>query len=160
MWDTLALAEYLHEVCPEAQLLPTDRAARAHCRAISGEMHSGFASLRASLPMNLRAHFPKFKVWSRAQADIDRICTQAATFASDDHVDVEVRQQLATMLFDNAEMRKQLNAYTEGILMQTMERLDQLGAHDKDAAKQLTAGVTGATDMVSGLLKGPKDQKV
>ena len=72
----------------------------------------------------------------------------------------EVRQQLATMLFDNAEMRKQLNAYTEGILMQTMERLDQLGAHDKDAAKQLTAGVTGATDMVSGLLKGPKDQKV
>ena len=95
-----------------------------------------------------------------SNADIDLICTQAATFASDDHVDVEVRQQLATMLFDNAEMRKQLNAYTEGILMQTMERLDQLGAHDKDAAKQLTAGVTGATDMVSGLLKGPKDQKV
>ena len=61
VWDTLALAEYLHEVCPEARLLPTDRAARAHCRAISGEMHSGFASLRASLPMNLRAHFPKFK---------------------------------------------------------------------------------------------------
>ena len=27
------------------------------------------------------------------------------------------------MLFDNAEMRKQLNAYTEGILLQTMERL-------------------------------------
>ena len=74
VWDTLAIAEYLHEVCPEARLLPTDRAARAHCRAISGEMHSGFASLRASLPMNLRAHFPKFKVWSRAQADIDRIC--------------------------------------------------------------------------------------
>ena len=56
--------------------------------------------------------------------DIDRICTQAATFASNDHVDVAVRQQLATMLFDNAEMRKQLNAYTEGILTQTMERLD------------------------------------
>ena len=42
---------------------------------------------------------------------------------TDDHVDGEVRQQLATMLFDNAEMRKQLNAYTEGILLQTMERL-------------------------------------
>ena len=25
--------------------------------------------------MNLRNHFPKFKVWSRAQADIDRITT-------------------------------------------------------------------------------------
>ena len=38
-------------------------------------MHSGFSALRSSLPMNLRAHFPKFKVWSRAQADIDRIVT-------------------------------------------------------------------------------------
>lgn len=75
VWDTLAIAEYLNEVCPQAQLLPADRAARAHCRAISGEMHSGFSALRSSLPMNLRAHFPKFKVWSRAQADIDRICT-------------------------------------------------------------------------------------
>ena len=74
VWDTLAIAEYLNEVCPEARLLPADQAARAHCRAISGEMHSGFSALRSSLPMNLRAHFPKFKVWSRAQADIDRIC--------------------------------------------------------------------------------------
>ncbi len=74
VWDTLAIAEYLNEVCPDAQLLPADRAARAHCRAISGEMHSGFSALRSSLPMNLRNHFPKFKVWSRAQADIDRIC--------------------------------------------------------------------------------------
>ncbi len=74
VWDTLAIAEYLNEVCPDARLLPADRAARAHCRAISGEMHSGFSALRSSLPMNLRAHFPKFKVWSRAQADIDRIC--------------------------------------------------------------------------------------
>ena len=74
VWDTLAIAEYLNEVCPDARLLPADRAARAHCRAISGEMHSGFSALRSSLPMNLRNHFPKFKVWSRAQADIDRIC--------------------------------------------------------------------------------------
>jgi glutathione S-transferase len=75
VWDTLAIAEYLNECFPEAQLLPADPKARAHCRAISGEMHSGFASLRSALPMNLRAHFPKFKVWSRAQADIDRITT-------------------------------------------------------------------------------------
>jgi glutathione S-transferase len=73
VWDTLAIAEYLNEVCPEAHLLPADPKARAHCRAISGEMHSGFAALRSSLPMNLRAHFPGFKIWSRAQADIDRI---------------------------------------------------------------------------------------
>jgi glutathione S-transferase len=36
-------------------------------------MHSGFGSLRGSLPMNIKAHFPQFKVWSRAQADIDRV---------------------------------------------------------------------------------------
>jgi len=62
---------------------------------------------------------------SISNSDIDRICAQAAEFCSDDHVDVKVRQQLATLLFDNAAMRKQLNAYTEGILTQTMERLDK-----------------------------------
>ncbi len=75
VWDTLAIAEYLNEVRPEAGLLPAGRAERAHCRAISGEMHSGFASLRGALPMNLKAHFPRFKVWSRAEADIERIVT-------------------------------------------------------------------------------------
>ena len=73
VWDTLAIAEYLNEVQPDARLLPQDRRARAHCRAISGEMHSGFGSLRSALPMNLKAHFPGFKVWARAQSDIDRI---------------------------------------------------------------------------------------
>ena len=73
VWDTLAIAEYLREIKPRAGLLPSERAARAHCRAICGEMHSGFAALRSSLPMNLRGHFPGYKIWSRAQADIDRI---------------------------------------------------------------------------------------
>lgn len=75
VWDTLAIAEYLNEVRPEAGLLPKDRKARAHCRAICGEMHSGFSSLRSALPMNLKAAFPGFKVWARAQSDIDRIVT-------------------------------------------------------------------------------------
>lgn len=73
VWDTLSIAEYLAEIRPEAGLLPADRKARAHCRSICGEMHSGFSNLRSSLPMNLKAHFPNFKIWSRAQADIDRI---------------------------------------------------------------------------------------
>ena len=75
VWDTLAIAEYLNELKPEAGLLPADRIMRAHCRAISGEMHSGFANLRSALPMNLRAHFPGFKIWSGALPDIDRITT-------------------------------------------------------------------------------------
>ena len=73
VWDTLAIAEYLNEHNPQANLLPSDRVARAHCRAICGEIHSGFTTLRASLPVNLKGHFPGFKVWSRAQNDIDRI---------------------------------------------------------------------------------------
>ncbi len=73
VWDTLAIAEYLHEIKPKAQLLPADAKARAHCRAVCGEMHSGFASMRSALPMNIKAHFPGFKIWSRAQTDIDRV---------------------------------------------------------------------------------------
>jgi glutathione S-transferase len=73
VWDTLAIAEYLNEIKPKAQLLPADAKARAHCRAVCGEMHSGFGSMRASLPMNIKAHFPAFKIWSRAQADINRV---------------------------------------------------------------------------------------
>src|ERR1700688_3792947 len=41
IWDTLAIAEYLSEVKPKSGLLPADRPARAHCRAVCGEMHSG-----------------------------------------------------------------------------------------------------------------------
>ena len=73
VWDTLAIAEYLNEIKPKAGLLPSDRAARAHCRAVCGEMHSGFTSLRSALPMNLKGSFPGFKVWSRAQTDIDHV---------------------------------------------------------------------------------------
>jgi glutathione S-transferase len=73
IWDTLAIAEYLNEILPDAGLLPKSRAARAHCRSICGEMHSGFSNMRSALPMNLKAHHPGFKVWAGAQADIDRI---------------------------------------------------------------------------------------
>ena len=73
VWDTLAIGEYLAEVKPKAGLLPADIAARAHCRAICGEMHSGFSSLRSALPMNLKGNFPGYKVWARAEGDIERI---------------------------------------------------------------------------------------
>ena len=73
VWNTLAIAHYLDEVKPKAGLLPADRLARAHCRAVSGEMNSGFANLRASLPMNLKGRFPGHKVWAGAQPDIARI---------------------------------------------------------------------------------------
>jgi len=73
VWNTLAIAQYLNEVRPEARLLPDDRIVRAHCRSICGEMNSGFANLRAALPMNLRARYENHKVWAGAKPDIDRI---------------------------------------------------------------------------------------
>ncbi len=53
-WDSLAIAEYLHERYPEAGLWPMDPAARAVARAITAEMHAGFAALRERLPMDLK----------------------------------------------------------------------------------------------------------
>jgi glutathione S-transferase len=73
VWDTLAIADYLDELVPSAELIPADRAVRAHCRAISGEMHSGFSNLRSALPMNIKAHYPSFKSWAGARTDIERI---------------------------------------------------------------------------------------
>ena len=73
VWDTLAIAEYLNETRPQAQLLPKDKVARAHCRSISGEMHSGFYNLRSALPMNLKARHEKVKMFSGARPDVERI---------------------------------------------------------------------------------------
>ena len=73
VWDTLAIAEYLNELLPRSTLLPDDPTQRARCRSVCGEMHAGFSQLRAALPMNIRARHRDFKIFSGAQADIDRI---------------------------------------------------------------------------------------
>ena len=75
VWDTMAIGEFLNEIAPDAGLLPKDRAMRARCRSICGEMHSGFVSLRQALPMNIKGEFPHFNIWSKAKGDIDRIQT-------------------------------------------------------------------------------------
>jgi Glutathione S-transferase len=73
VWDTLAIAEYLHETFPKAGLYPADVTQRALCRSISGEMHSGFYNLRSALPMNLKAKHAAFKIFSGARPDIERV---------------------------------------------------------------------------------------
>src|SRR6185437_12959923 len=54
VWESLAIGEYLAELFPAARLWPEATAARAVARAVSAEMHAGFAALRRELPMNLR----------------------------------------------------------------------------------------------------------
>jgi glutathione S-transferase len=73
VWDSLAICEYLAEAFPKVHLWPKDKAARAVARAVSAEMHSGFAALRNHLPMNMRSSFPNRGVTPDVQADINRV---------------------------------------------------------------------------------------
>ncbi|MGF1609304.1 MAG: glutathione S-transferase family protein [Kiloniellales bacterium] len=59
IWDSLAIAEYLAERFPAAALWPSDPEARALARAVTAEMHSGFAALRTAMPMDLRGREPE-----------------------------------------------------------------------------------------------------
>lgn len=73
VWDSLAILEYVNELKPDARLWPKDRAARAIARAVSAEMHSGFAALRQHLPMDLKRE-PAPGTWpADAAADIERV---------------------------------------------------------------------------------------
>ena len=72
VWESLAIGEYLAEICPQAGLWPKDPTARAHARAISNEMHAGFLPLRRHFPMNMRSVFDR-EIIPEAQGDIDRI---------------------------------------------------------------------------------------
>jgi glutathione S-transferase len=59
VWDSLAIAEYLHECYPEAGLWPEDPGLRAVARAVTAEMHAGFVALRERLPMDLKRTPPQ-----------------------------------------------------------------------------------------------------
>jgi glutathione S-transferase len=54
VWDSLAIAEFLHEQRPNAGLWPNDVSARALARSVSAEMHAGFSALRTQMPMDMR----------------------------------------------------------------------------------------------------------
>jgi len=73
VWDSLAIAEYLHERFPVAQLWPGDPALRARARAICCEMHSSFTALRSALPMNIRRVPRPLAPTPEVTADVQRI---------------------------------------------------------------------------------------
>jgi glutathione S-transferase len=73
VWDSLAIVEYLAETFPRIAIWPRLRAARAQARSLAAEMHSGFANLRASLPMNMRRKVKKLELGQEAAADVARI---------------------------------------------------------------------------------------
>lgn len=71
IWDSLAIGEYCAEIAPA--LWPEDRMARAHARAVTCEMHSGFRELRVAMPMNLGRDFAGRGRTPGALADIARV---------------------------------------------------------------------------------------
>ena len=73
VWDSLSIIEYLAERFPEARLWPDDRAARAHARSISAEMHSGFMALRNECGMNLHRPIRAVALSDDARANAARI---------------------------------------------------------------------------------------
>jgi glutathione S-transferase len=74
VWESIAIGEYLAELFPNRGLWPADRSARALARAVSAEMHAGFAELRRSMWMNVRRRFPGKGRTPGALADIARVC--------------------------------------------------------------------------------------
>jgi glutathione S-transferase len=71
--DSLAIAEYLNERHPEANLWPTDIAARAQARSACAQMHSGFFALRGNMPFDLSRDQALDDMPLDVQVDIDRI---------------------------------------------------------------------------------------
>ena len=72
-WDTLAIAERLHELYPEREIWPKDGELRARARSAAAEMHSGFRALRGAMPMNIRSRYPGKGMNDGVAKDIDRI---------------------------------------------------------------------------------------
>ena len=73
IWDSLAIAEYLAERFPDRALWPANPRQRARARSVCAQMHAGFTTLRAHMPMNTMASLPG-RGWNLAvQKDIDSI---------------------------------------------------------------------------------------
>lgn len=74
VWESLAIIEYIAEQFPDKAIWPTDKAARAHARAISAEMHAGFQNLRRDYGCNWRREYAwKVRGDGSALADGDRV---------------------------------------------------------------------------------------
>jgi glutathione S-transferase len=71
IWDSLAICEYLAE--RHAGMWPADSVARGAARAVSAEMHSGFANLRHNMTMNIRKDYAGKGVGPGVPGEIRRI---------------------------------------------------------------------------------------
>jgi glutathione S-transferase len=70
VWDSLAICEYVNEQYAGGSLWPRDVGARARARAVSAEMHSGFAAVRTHLSMDIRGRYPERGAAALARPDV------------------------------------------------------------------------------------------
>ena len=73
VWDSLAICETLAKRHPATGLLPDDAAARAECRSISAEMHSGFPDVRDQLGLDFGRTQPMPELREDTQKQVARI---------------------------------------------------------------------------------------
>ena len=73
VWESLAIIEYVAEIHPEKAIWPRGKAARAHARALSAEMHAGFQALRQQCPMNFVRPVRTIALTEAVEVDVARI---------------------------------------------------------------------------------------
>src|SRR5271157_4014885 len=73
VWESLAIMEYVAEAYPEKAIWPKGKAARAHARSLSSEMHAGFSALRQACPTNFRRKPKAIPLGDEVRADVARI---------------------------------------------------------------------------------------
>lgn len=71
VWDSLAIAEYLHE--RHGRVWPVEPRARSWARCAAAEMHSGFAELRSACSMSCGQRVKLRRMSEALQRDIGRI---------------------------------------------------------------------------------------
>lgn len=73
VWESLAIVEYIADKYPDKAIWPKAKAARAHARTLSSEMHAGFQALRQHCPTNFRRAVRKLELTAAVEADVARI---------------------------------------------------------------------------------------
>ena len=73
VWESLAVIEYIAEKYSEKPIWPKAKAARAHARSLSAEMHAGFSALRQHCPTQFRRPVRKIALTPEVEADVARI---------------------------------------------------------------------------------------
>lgn len=70
VWDSLAICETANERYLEGALWPAAADARAHARAVTAEMHSGFVALRTHMPMDIRTRRAEAGAAAQQRGDV------------------------------------------------------------------------------------------